>query len=133
MIVLGGQQRDSAIHIHVTILSQTPLPSRLPHSIGQSSLCSTVGPCRLKFLVFMLKGRPSLCRPSRVHAKSLQLYSTLSDPVDCSPSDPSVRGTLQARIPERVAMPFSSGIFLTQGLNPRLLHPGKPFHTRPLP
>ena len=31
-IVPGGQQRDSATHIHVSILPQTPLPSRLPHN-----------------------------------------------------------------------------------------------------
>ena len=47
MIVSGEQQRDSAIHIHVPILPQTPLPSRLPHNIEQSSLCCTVGPCWL--------------------------------------------------------------------------------------
>ena len=38
MIVLGEQQRDSAIHIYVIILPQTPLPSRLPHNIEQSSM-----------------------------------------------------------------------------------------------
>ena len=38
VIVSGGQQRDSAIHSHVSILPQTPLPSRLPHNIEQSSL-----------------------------------------------------------------------------------------------
>ena len=38
VIVSGGQQRDSAIHIHVPILPQTPLPARLPHNIGQTSL-----------------------------------------------------------------------------------------------
>jgi len=42
-MVSGGQQRDSAIHIHGSILPQTPLPSRLPHDIEQSSLCSAVG------------------------------------------------------------------------------------------
>ena len=31
VIVSGEQQRDSAIHIHVPVLPQTPLPSRLPH------------------------------------------------------------------------------------------------------
>ena len=36
VIVSGGQQRDSAIHIHVFILPQTPLPSRLPHNIKQN-------------------------------------------------------------------------------------------------
>ena len=38
VIDLGGQQRDSAIHIHVSILPQTPFLSRLPHNIEQSSL-----------------------------------------------------------------------------------------------
>ena len=37
--VSGEQQGDSAINIHVSILPQTPLPSRLPHSIEQSSMC----------------------------------------------------------------------------------------------
>ena len=31
VIVSGGQLSNSAIHIHVSILPQTPLPSRLPH------------------------------------------------------------------------------------------------------
>ena len=34
--VSGGQQRDSARHMHVSILPQTPLPSRLPHDTEQS-------------------------------------------------------------------------------------------------
>ena len=33
VIVLGGQQKNSAIHKHVSILTQTLLPSRLPHNI----------------------------------------------------------------------------------------------------
>ena len=37
-IVSGGQQRNSAIHIHVFILPQTPLLSRLTHNIEQSSM-----------------------------------------------------------------------------------------------
>ena len=36
--VLGEQQRDSTRHIYVSILSQTPLPSRLAHNIVQSSM-----------------------------------------------------------------------------------------------
>ena len=35
MIVSGGQQRDSAIYIRVSILPATPLLSRLPHNIEQ--------------------------------------------------------------------------------------------------
>ena len=40
----GEQQMDSAIPIHITILPQRPLPSRLSYTIKQSSLCYTVGP-----------------------------------------------------------------------------------------
>ena len=122
VVPVSEHGRDSATHINVSTLLQTPLPSRLPHNIEQSFLCYTIGPCWLKFLFFMLKGRPSLLRPSRVHAKSLQLCSALCDPMDCSLTDSPVHGTLQARILEWIAMPFSSGIFLTQGLNARLLH-----------
>ena len=39
-----------------------------------------------------------------------------------SPPGSSVHGILQARILEWVAIPFSRGIFPTQGLNPGLLH-----------
>ena len=44
------------------------------------------------------------------------------DPLDFSPPGFSVHGILQARILEWVAIPFSRGIFLTQGSNPGLLH-----------
>ena len=44
MIVSDAQQCDSAIHVHVSILPQTPLPSKLPYNIEQSTLCYTVGP-----------------------------------------------------------------------------------------
>ena len=39
VIVSGEQWRDSAIHIHVSIFPQTPLPSRLPRNIEKSSMC----------------------------------------------------------------------------------------------
>ena len=45
VIVSGAEQRDSATHVPVSILPQTPLPSRLPHNIEQSSLCYAVCPC----------------------------------------------------------------------------------------
>ena len=38
VMVSGGQQRGSATHTHEPILPQTPLPSRPPHHIEQSSL-----------------------------------------------------------------------------------------------
>ena len=46
----GAQQRNPAIHIHVSVLPQTSLPSRLPYNIEQSSLWYTVGPRWLPFL-----------------------------------------------------------------------------------
>ena len=50
LLVSGRQQSNSAIHIHVSNLSQTPLPSRLPHNIEQRTLHYTVGPCWLCIL-----------------------------------------------------------------------------------
>ena len=47
LIFSGGQQRESDRRTHVSILPQTPFPSRLPHNIEQSSLCCAVGPCWL--------------------------------------------------------------------------------------
>ena len=48
---------------------------------------------------------------------------TLCDPMDCSlPGSSGVHRILHARILEWVAILFSRGIFLTQGLNPGLLH-----------
>ena len=43
-MVSGGQQRDSAIHIHVSILPQTPVPAKLPQTIDKGSLCYKLGP-----------------------------------------------------------------------------------------
>ena len=45
--------------------------------------------------------------------------------MECIPPGSSVHGILQVRILEWVAIPFSRGIFLTQGLNPRVLHCGQ--------
>ena len=59
VILSGGQQRDSVIHVHVFILPQTPLPSRLPHNIEQSSMRYTVGPSWL----FILNVAEYTCPP----------------------------------------------------------------------
>ena len=50
VIVSSEQQRDSAIHIYVSILPQTPLPSRLPHNTEKTSICYTVSPCWFSIL-----------------------------------------------------------------------------------
>ena len=44
-----------------------------------------------------------------VCGKLLQLYSSLCEPMDCSPSDSSVHGILQARILKWIATPSSRG------------------------
>ena len=59
VIISGEQQRDSAIHIHVSTLPQTPLLSRLPHNIEHSSLCYTVGPYWLSILNIVVCTCPS--------------------------------------------------------------------------
>ena len=41
--------------------------------------------------------------------KVAQLYPTLCDPMDCNLPSSSVHSILQARIPEKVAIPFSRG------------------------
>ena len=50
---------------------------------------------------------------------------SLYNPLDCSPPSSSFHEILQARILEWIAIPFSRGIFLTQGFNPGLLHWGQ--------
>ena len=52
----------------------------------------------------------------------VQSCLTLCDVVNCSPPGSCVRGIFQAKLLEWVAMPFSRGIFPTQGLTPRLLY-----------
>ena len=50
VLVSGVQQSDSVTHIHVSILFQIIFALSLLHNIEQSSLCYTVGPCRLSIL-----------------------------------------------------------------------------------
>ena len=39
VIVSGGQQSNSASHMHISVLPHTLLPSRLAHNVKQLSLC----------------------------------------------------------------------------------------------
>ena len=43
LLISGEQWGDSDTHIYVSILPQTPLPSRMPHNIEQSSMYYTAG------------------------------------------------------------------------------------------
>ena len=58
-----------------------------------------------------------VCIHTRVKLKVLAAQSclTLLSPMDCSPSSSSVHGILQARVLAWVAIPFSTGIFPSQG------------------
>ena len=59
---------------------------------------------------FLMKLKASVLKRGfvgRMSAKPLESCPTLCDPVDCSASDSSVHGILQARTLEWVAIPFS--------------------------
>ena len=71
-------------------------------------------PCSLALLLITMKREVKVLAP--------QSCPTLFDPMDCSPPGSSIYGVLQARILEWVAIPFSRGFLLTQGLNPSLPH-----------
>ena len=62
-----------------------------------------------------------LVLPVVIVVLSLRHVWLFCNPMDCSPPGSSVHGILQARLLEWVAISFSSGIFLTQESNPRLL------------
>ena len=59
---------------------------------------------------------------SNVTCVQAQLHLTLWNPMDCSPPGSSVHGICQSRILVWVAISYSRGIFLTQGLNLRIVH-----------
>ena len=88
VIISGEQQRDSAIHIHVSTLPQTPLLSRLPHNIEHSSLCYTVGPYWLSILnIHAMTLKPSwitclcTCADLKLYLRKKNLTSTESTPI----------------------------------------------------
>ena len=66
-------------------------------------------------------GKESACN-ARMKVLFTKQCSILCDPMNCNSTGSSVHGILQARILEWVAIPFSRGIFPTQGLNLGLLH-----------
>ena len=81
---------------------------------------------RLNFLMEGTLPIPFLYPPDNDYcsreAQNLRSCVTCYSPMDCSLPACSVHGILQARILEWVAIPFSRGIFPTQGLNLGLLH-----------
>ena len=102
--------------------------SALTRAGGASSSLCTTGISLTAQCCWQLPSR-AVCsleeRPYLVYTCMLVAQSclTLCGPIDCSPPGACVRGILQARILEWVAISFSQpGIFPTQGSNPGLLH-----------
>ena len=75
VIVSGEWQRDSAIHIRISILPHNLLPSRLPHNTKQSSLCCTVSPCWLSVLNIALCTCPYKLPNSSFPTATISLFS----------------------------------------------------------
>ena len=84
--VSGEQERDSALHTHVSTLPLTPLPSRLPCNLKQSSVCYTVGPCwfiHLKYSSVYMSiqtlqlSLPSILPPLWVYFRFVSLFVSL--------------------------------------------------------
>jgi len=71
-------------------------------------LCQSVLPM-FSSKSFMVSGLTFRSLISCVHAKSLQSYPTLCDPMNWGLPGSSVHGILQAKILEWVAMPYSMG------------------------
>ena len=63
---------------------------------------------------------PLIDKQNMVKVTITQLCLILLDPMDCSLPGSSVHGILQAIMLEWVGIPFSRGIFPTQGSNPCL-------------
>ena len=74
----------------------------------------------MSFLILRFRSFKSVHPAGKVLAA--QSCLSLCDPMDCSLPGSSVHGILQTRILQWVARSFSRGSFLTQALNPGLLH-----------
>ena len=87
-----------------------------------SSLRGTKGKPILRMSIYPCEDEiQALIERKKVKVKVLVTQScpTLCDPMDCSPPDSSVHGILQARILEKVAIPFSRGDLPDPGIKPQ--------------
>ena len=132
MIVSGGQWRDSAMHIHVSILPQAPLPSRLPQNFAQCYMAAWMGG---DFGGEWIFGWVPSLSTWNYHNIVNQLYSNIKSE---SESRSVASNSLQPHglQPTRLLSPWNSlgkntgvgshsllqGIFPTQGSNPGLPH-----------
>ena len=99
---------DSSVHE----IFQARIPEWVAISFSRGSFQprdQTLISCTSRWILYHWATREA---QSNYCAKSLQSCLTLCDPVDCSPPDSSVRGILQARILEWVAISFSNSNYL---------------------
>ena len=76
----------------------------------------------LRSVYFLLISKINLPVDTDTHTEVAQSCLTLCDPMDCSPPGSSLRGILQARVLQWVAIFLLQGIFPTQGSNWGLPH-----------
>ena len=96
------------IHIHVSILPQTPLPSRL-HNIEQSSMCYTVGTCWLYILLYFIFATLGLHFGAQVSlVVSYELNSTTPNPSMWDLSSPTRYRTHVCPLHWKVDSPLDS-------------------------
>ena len=130
MIVSGGQQRDSTIHIHVSILPKLPIYSLLFKTFNFILECRLInsvvivsgGQQRDSAIHIRVSILPQTPIPSRLHITFgtvlvAQSCPILYHPLDCHPPDFSVHGISQTIILEWVAIP-SPGDLPNPGIEP---------------
>ena len=77
---------------------------------GFMSSCTVMGSLGLSRNLPWITGKRKSITESHMKVKVVaQLYPALYDPMDCGPPGSSIRGILQARIPEWIAISFSRG------------------------
>ena len=103
-------------HVHILWPSN---PS--PRCVHPEKLICLQKMCARMFVAALLVGAQNW-PPYTVHAKSLQSCLTLCDPMDCSLPGFSAYGNCPGKNTGVGCHALLQGIFLTQGLNPGLLH-----------
>ena len=90
-------------------------------NVDTLALETSAGPLIVSSLNILQRWYPKISMILSVCVLSRSVMSDSYNPIDCSPPDSSVHGSLQARILEWVAIPTLRGSSQTQGSNPHLL------------
>ena len=108
MTLSSEQWKDSAIHIYV--LPQIPLPSRLPHNTGKVPCAIYIaGPCWLSILVYSDRFDVFVfLLPSFLNSVVLTRLAELSDFIACGPRSPLLPGTRTSCSASDISDPLTS-------------------------